>query len=455
MSHDRLPPHSIEAEQALLGSILLGGPMDEIMDVVPVEAFYDLRHQEVYGALRQLFAESKPMNTVSLYEHLKAAAIVDRCGGLAYVSSLPDTSPSGQNAQYYVEVIMGHYARRKAIQASTGIIDLAFNDGLIKTPDFIDRVEKSIMGIGSHLHTKAERTIKELVRGAIDTIEEWHSNKGSVAGLKTGYTDLDRMTMGLKAGNMIVVAGRPAVGKTTLALNIMDYIAVDLQQPSGLFSLEMTDAELVLRVLCSRGRVVLKNIEEGFLAERDFPKLIGAAGKLSNAPIYIDDTPGLSILQIRSRARRWKQRHGIKFLVIDYLQLVHAVEHRDKREREVAEVSLGIKELAKELSIPVLVLSQLNRSSEREGRKPMLSDLRESGAIEQDADLVAFLYKDPGDDDDPDSDVIPVKLRIEKQRSGPTGQINLVFFRSISRFETASKVDESDMPATRQGDNIP
>lgn len=452
---DRLPPHSIEAEQGLLGSMLMdGADLSEILETVPGSAFYDLRHQEIYQAMRLLHTENKPINTVSLMEALKETVGIDKAGGLQYIASLPDCAPSGYNAPWYVETILGHHTRRRAIQAAVGIMALSYDSNGISNAEFVDSVEKSIMSIGQQANTKKERTIKELVQGAINTIEEWHAQPGAVVGLKTGYVDMDQMTNGLKPGNMIVIAGRPSVGKTTLAMNILEYVTVDLKQPAGLFSLEMADEELVMRLLCARGRVVLSNLQNGFDSERDCVKLTGAAGKIANAPIYLDDTPGLSILQIRSRARKWKQRHGIQFLAIDYLQLVHSANRRDKREREVAEVSLGIKELAKELAIPVLVLSQLNRSMEREGRRPMLSDLRESGAIEQDADLVAFLYRETHEDDDTDADVVPVKLRIEKQRNGPTGTINLTFFRSISRFEPAAKVDDDDIP-TKQGENIP
>jgi replicative DNA helicase len=267
------------------------------------------------------------------------------------------------------------------------------------------------------------------------------------------------MTSGLHGGEMIVIAARPSMGKTSLAMNIAEHVSCDINLPVGVFSLEMTSESLVLRMLCSRSRVNLRAIRDGFLAERDFPKLTSAAGKLANAPLFIDDTPALSILQLRAKARRMWQQYGIKLFVVDYLQLLHSTARRaDNRQQEIADISNGIKALAKELDVPVIVLSQLNREVEREkGRKPRMADLRESGAIEQDADLIGLLYKadpenrkkaatDDDEDDGRQQDSIPVNLLIAKQRNGPTGDVNLTFLRSITRFENAAKISNDDIP---------
>jgi len=273
-----------------------------------------------------------------------------------------------------------------------------------------------------------------------------------LTGIGTGFADLDKMTSGLHEGEMIVIAARPSMGKTSLAMNIADTVAVDQRLPVGVFSLEMTAEALVLRMLCSRSRVNLRHITSGFLANQDFPKLTGAAGKLANAPLFIDDSAGLSILQLRAKARRMAQQYGIKLFVIDYLQLLHSTARRaENRQQEIADISNGIKALAKELKVPVIVLSQLNRELEKDkNRKPRLSDLRESGAIEQDADLVALLYKPSGGDDDdgggPEQDAEPVNLLIAKQRNGPTGDVNLTFLKSYTRFESAAKISGDDLP---------
>jgi replicative DNA helicase len=263
------------------------------------------------------------------------------------------------------------------------------------------------------------------------------------------------MTSGLHGGEMIVIAARPSMGKTSLAMNIAEHVAIELRLPVGVFSLEMTSESLVLRMLCSRSRVNLRNVREGFLAERDFPKLTGSAGKLASAPLFIDDSSGLSILQLRAKARRMAQQYGIKLFVVDYLQLLHSTARRaENRQQEIADISSGIKSLAKELNVPIVILSQLNREIEREkGRPPRLSDLRESGAIEQDADVVGLLYepKSGGDDDEggassAEKDALSINLLLAKQRNGPTGDVELTFLKSYTRFESKAKVSDEDVP---------
>jgi replicative DNA helicase len=275
-----------------------------------------------------------------------------------------------------------------------------------------------------------------------------------LTGIATGFNDLDKMTSGLHGGEMVVIAARPSMGKTSLAMNVAEHVAIDQRLPVGVFSLEMTSESLVLRMLCSRSRVNMRNVRDGFLAERDFPKLTGAAGKLAGAPLFIDDSSGLSILQLRAKARRMHQQYGIKLFIIDYLQLLHSTARRaDNRQQEIADISNGLKALAKELSVPVIVLSQLNRELEREkNRKPRMSDLRESGAIEQDADLIGLLYKPNADDEEgggavpANDEAVPVNLLIAKQRNGPTGDVNLTFLKSFTRFESAAKVSDEDVP---------
>jgi len=276
-----------------------------------------------------------------------------------------------------------------------------------------------------------------------------------LTGVGTGFVDLDKMTSGLHPGEMIVVAARPSMGKTSLAMNIAEHVAIEEKLPVGVFSLEMTSESLVLRMLCSLSRVNLRNVREGFLAERDFPKLTGAAGRLAGAPLFTDDSSGLSILQLRAKARRMVQQYGIKLFVIDYLQLLHSTARRaENRQQEIADISNGIKSLAKELSVPVIVLSQLNRELEKDkSRKPQLSDLRESGAIEQDADVVCLLYKPSREEEEggagEEQDALPVNLLIAKQRNGPTGDIHLTFLKSYTRFESAAKFSDDDVPGEK------
>jgi len=321
----------------------------------------------------------------------------------------------------------------------------------------MDEVERDVLQISESRVQTQSTTIKQLIHQAINTIEQFHARQGQLSGIATGFTDLDKMTSGLHPGEMVVIAARPSIGKTSLAMNMAEHAAVEQKMPVGVFSLEMTAESLVLRLLCSRARVNLRNIRDGFLSERDFVKLTTAAGHLSGCPLFIDDTSGLSILQLRAKARRLHQQHGIKLFVIDYLQLLHSTARRaENRQQEIADISGGIKALAKELKVPVIVLSQLNRDFEKDkSRKPNMSDLRESGSIEQDADLVGLLYRaDPEDptrrreseDEALSQDVIPVNLLVAKQRNGPTGDVHLVFQRSMTRFESAAKVSDEEVP---------
>jgi len=338
------------------------------------------------------------------------------------------------------------------IQTCTGVVGRVYeHEGQVD--ELLDEVERDVLRISEERVEPSTRTIKDLVHKAINTVEEFHQRKGLLTGISTGYPDLDALTSGLHGGEMVVIAARPSMGKTSLAINIAEHVALQQRLPVGVFSLEMTAESLVLRLLCSLARVNMRDMREGFLAERDFPKLTSAAGKLSAAPLFIDDSPGLSILQLRARARRMVQQHGIKLFVVDYLQLLHSTAKRaENRQQEIADISNGIKALAKELAVPVVVLSQLNRDVEKErNRKPRLSDLRESGAIEQDADLVALLYKpNSGEDDEggarEEPEAVAVNLLIAKQRNGPQGEVNLTFLKGYTRFESVAKVNAEDLP---------
>jgi replicative DNA helicase len=340
------------------------------------------------------------------------------------------------------------------IYVCTGVVGRVYDyEGEIDA--LMDEVERDILRISESRVQSHTSTIKELVKKAISTIEDFHQRQGMLTGVGTGFTDFDKMTTGLHGGEMIVFAARPSMGKTSLAMNIAEHVAIDERLPVGVFSLEMTSDSLVLRMLCSRSRVNMRNVRDGFLAERDFPKLTGAAGKLANSPLFIDDSSGLSILQLRAKARRMHQQYGIKLFVIDYLQLLHSTARRaENRQQEIADISSGIKSLAKELNVPIIVLSQLNRELEREkNRKPRLSDLRESGAIEQDADVVGLLYKPSSGDDEEggggggsEEEAVAVNLLIAKQRNGPTGDVNLTFLKPFTRFESAAKVSDEDVP---------
>jgi replicative DNA helicase len=467
---DRLPPHSLEAEQGVLGCVLLSPQpcLGESMEVLKAnaEVFYDLRHQTIYRMLIEMADRQQAIDIITLQQRLKDTQPVDEkgrpkegnllemVGGLAYVASLPDTVPSAANLGYYANIVYEKYLLRRLIQTCTDVIGRLYDyEGEVDV--LMDEVESQILRISEARVEGGTVQMKELVHSAIGKIEKLHADQGMLSGLPTGFQDLDKLTSGLHGGEMIVIAARPSVGKTSLAMNVAEHVAVDLRVPVGVFSLEMTAESLVMRLLCSRARVNLRSVREGFLAERDFPKLTGAAGKLAGAPLFIDDTSGLSILQLRAKARRLAQQHGIKLFVIDYLQLLHSTSRRaDNRQQEISDISNGVKALAKELNVPVIVLSQLNRDVEKRGagEAPRLSDLRESGAIEQDADLVGLLYRDSKGKDDEDAgrdfeeEAMAVKLYIAKQRNGPTGEVNLTFLKSFTRFENAAKISEDDVP---------
>src|ERR1051325_3425413 len=439
---DRLPPHSMEAEQGVLGCVLLspGDCMGICIEKFKAgsDVYYDLRHRSIYELLVDMYERKEAIDLVTVQQRLKDRNQLDAVGGLAYLSALPDAVPSAANLTYYIDIVREKHLLRRMIQTCTGVGGRVYDhEGEVDA--LLDEVERDVLRISEDRVEASTRTIKDLVKRAIGTIEEFHQRQGMLTGIGSGFADLDKMTSGFHGGEMIVIAARPSMGKTSLAMNIAEHVAVEQKLPVGVFSLEMTAESLVLRMLCSRSRVNLRSVRDGFLAERDFPKLTGAAGKLANAPLFIDDSSGLSILQLRAKARRMAQQYGIKLFVIDYLQLLHSTARRaENRQQEIADISSGVKSLAKELGVPVIVLSQLNRELEKDkNRKPRMSDLRESGAIEQDADVVGLLYKPSGGDDEDsaggggeEQDAVPVNLLIAKQRNGPPGDVNLTFLKS-------------------------
>jgi replicative DNA helicase len=446
----------MESEQGILGCILLS-PKDCIVDCIRKfgeneRVFYDLRHQLLYRTMVEMWNDIEPIDLITLQQTLKDRKQLEDIGGLAYLCTLPDATPAATNLDYYLDIVWEKYILRKVVQTCTGIVGQVFDyEGEVDA--LLDEVETDILKIGMERRTKAMLSIRELVQRAVGRIEQYHQNQGALTGISTGFHDFDKMTAGMHGGEMIVIAGRPSMGKTSLAMNIADHVAVELKLPVGVFSLEMTADQLTERMICSRARVNLKNIREGFLTERDFPRLTGAASKIASAPLHIDDTSGLSILQLRARARQMWQSYGIKMFVIDYLGLLHTTNRKAKnRQEEVSDVSDGIKALAKELDLPIIVLVQLNREVEKrgDGARPRLSDLRESGSVEQNADLVGLLFrekkKDGDESEDAEQDALPVTLYIGKQRNGPTGDVDLTFLKQFTRFESAAKVDAQDMP---------
>ncbi len=437
----RALPHSLEAEQGLLGSMLIAPQevMDDCAQRISAEAFYQPTHQTIFALLIELWDKQQPADLITLTQALRERKQLDAVGGAAYITSLIDFTPTAANASYYLDIVREKYTLRRIIATCTTCASRAYDDnGEVNI--LLDEVEREVLAINED-RVKEVPKMKDQVMEAIETIEKLYERRGAITGLPTGFAELDRMTSGLHGAEMIVIAARPSMGKTALAMNIAEHVAIVAKHPVAIFSLEMSSQQLVQRLLCSRARVNLQKVRDGFLSERDFPNLTNAASKLADSDIFIDDTSGLSILELRAKARRLKQKHNIELIVVDYLQLLRSPSRRaqDNRQLEIAEISSGLKALSKELNIPIIVLAQLNRNPEaRAGGKPRLSDLRESGSIEQDADLVALLVRSEyyaEDEEAKEETRGEAELIIAKQRNGPVGEVKLTFLKEYTRFE--------------------
>src|SRR5436190_2431871 len=442
----RTPPHSVEAEQGVLGSMLIS-PRDtigECVEKINEEYFYVPAHQTIYSVLVELWNAGQAIDLISFTQVLRDRNLLEGVGGAAFVTSLFTFVPTAANVQYYREIVRDKYILREIIAAATESVRRAYEEQ-DEVNNLLDEVEQRIFAVGEDRFKGQTLTMKDQVMEAIESIEKLYERKGGITGVSTGFVEFDRMTSGMHGAEMIVIAGRPSMGKTALAMNIAEHVAVNEKLPVGVFSLEMSSQQLVQRLLCSRARVNLQKVRDGFLAERDFPSLTAAASKLAEAQIFIDDSAALSILELRAKARRLKAQKDIKLIVVDYLQLLRSTTRRaqDNRQLEISEISSGLKGLAKELKVPVLVLAQLNRQPEaRTGGKPRLSDLRESGSIEQDADLVGLLVRPEIYEEDEDARAEKAgeaELIIAKQRNGPVGEIALTFLKEFTRFEDRAR----------------
>lgn len=441
---DRLPPHSIEAEQGTLGCALLA-PLECLPDLVEKlkaggEEFYDLRHKSIYSVLVEMWDKKLPIDLITIQQRLKDKNMLEGVGGLSYLASLPDCVPSAANMMYYVVILKEKYVLRRMVATCTGIVGKAYEyQGEVdKLLDECDADFKQTIDYAQAV--AAEKTIKDFVVGAMDNIDRIHVSKDGIIGLTTGIADLDKATGGLLPATLIYLAARPSVGKSSLAMNIVEHLAVDQKIPVGVFSLEMTGESLIQRMIASRARVAIRKMKDS-----DIPKTVSAASQIKNSPIYIDETPGINVLRLKAKARRWHQDHGIKLLVVDYIQLVTTSDRNaGNREQEVANISKGFQSLSRELKIPVLVLAQLNRQVEgRQSNKPRSSDLRESGGLEQDADLVWLLWRVKEGEDDKSNPTTAVNLTLGKQRNDEIQDIQLVFFKGWTRFQMATKPNDN------------
>ncbi|HVF70221.1 MAG TPA: replicative DNA helicase [Chthoniobacterales bacterium] len=442
----RTLPHSIEAEQGVLGSMLIS-PRDiiaECVEKINENYFYVPAHQTIYLVLVELWNAGQGIDLITFTQVLRDRNLLETVGGASAVTSLFTFVPTAANVTYYLEIVRDKYILREIIAACTESVRRSFEEQ-DEVNNLLDEVEQKIFSVGEDRFKGQVLTMKDQVMEAIEAIEQLYERRGGITGISTGFAELDRMTNGLHEAEMIVIAARPSMGKTALAMNIAEHVAINEKLPVAVFSLEMSSQQLVQRLLCSRARVNLQKVRDGFLAERDFPSLTAAASKLAEAQIFIDDSASLSILELRAKARRLKAQKDIKLIVVDYLQLLRSTTRRaqDNRQLEISEISSGLKGLAKELKVPLVVLAQLNRQPEaRTGGKPRLSDLRESGSIEQDADLVGLLVRPEIYEEDEDARAEKAgeaELIIAKQRNGPVGEIALTFLKEFTRFEDRAR----------------
>ena len=442
----RTPPHSVEAEQGVLGSMLIS-PQETIAECVEKineEYFYVPAHRTIYDVLVDLWNTRQGIDLITFTQVLRDRNLLDSVGGAAFVTNLFTFVPTAANVQYYLEIVRDKYILRQIISAATESVRRAYEEQE-EVDSLLDEVEQKIFDVGEDRFKGQMLSMKDHAMQAIETIEKLYERKGSITGISTGFVEFDRMTSGLHPSEMVVIAARPSMGKTALAMNIAEYVAINEKLSVGVFSLEMSSQQLVQRLLCSRARVNLQRVRDGFLGERDFPSLTAAASKLAEARMFIDDSASLSILELRAKARRLKAQQDVSLIIVDYLQLLRSTSRRaqDNRQLEISEISAGLKALAKDLKIPVIVVAQLNRQPEqRTGGKPRLSDLRESGSIEQDADLVGLLVRPELYEEDEEARVEKAgeaELIIAKQRNGPVGEIPLTFLKEYTRFETRAR----------------
>jgi len=433
------PPHSVEAEQSVLGALLIDGlAWDQVADVVRAEDFYRPDHRLIFDAFAQLVASGRPLDVITVSEQLERRGRLVDAGGLAYLGTLARDTPTAANARSYALIVHERALLRRLLEAGRQIASSVFSDEGLAARELVDRAEALVFDIaeqGARGRDGAVR-VATLLPPLIDKIDEWHSNPGKLRGLATGFTDFDRMTGGLRPGDLVVVAGRPSMGKTTLAVNMAEFAAVspDVRASVAIFSMEMPSEQLVTRMLSSIGHVPLNSIRTGHISDDDWVRITAATSQLSDAKLFIDESPGLTPTELRARARRIKREHGLGLVVVDYLQLMQVPGSKENRATEIAEISRGLKALAKELQVPVIALSQLNRGVEqRQEKKPVMSDLRESGAIEQDSDMILLIYRDEIYDKNTTKKGV-AEIDLAKHRNGETGTFLLTFQGQYTRF---------------------
>lgn len=443
---EKIPPQSRDAEISVLGAMLFEEQaLVKAIELLRPFFFYDDNHRKIFEAMQALFEKNQPVDLVSVAEELKRRKQLEDVNGVSYLTFLTTQVPTAAHIEHYAKIVKEKALLRKLIQSATQIVQESF-DYENDVVNLIDRAEQAIFDISQdHIENKFI-LMKDIIHSSMETIDKLYQRKEHVTGVATGFHEFDIRTAGLQPSDLIVVAGRPSMGKSALATGICEHVAVTLKKPVAVFSLEMSKEQLVQRMLCSHARVDAQKVRTGYLSHQDWPKLTSAAGKLSEAPIFIDDTPGQTVLEVRAKARRLKMQHQIELVIVDYMQLMQGLGGSESRQQEISEISRSLKALARELRVPVIAVSQLSRAVEsRTGNRPQLSDLRESGAIEQDADVVVLLFREeyyhPTEENKNKAEAI-----IAKQRNGPTGSVELLFLKELTRFDNP-EFHRSEEPA--------
>jgi len=438
---EKLSPQNLEAEMAVLGSLL----MDE--DAISVSAesltrdsFYKDAHKKIFEVIIELYNANRAVDIITLTDELKRKGILEEIGGVSFLTGLANSVPTAANISHYVKIVKEKNILRTLINNATKIVSLCYgSEGNID--QVVDNAEQLVFEVSDKRHGGGYIPLKEIIKNSIETIDRLYQKKEHVTGIPTGYIDFDLKTSGLQASDLIVVAGRPSMGKSAFALGISEYAGIIEKAPTAIFSLEMSKEQLVQRMLCAHAKVDAHKVRTGYLSTSDWPRLTAAAGKLSEAPIFIDDTPAISVMELRAKARRLKAHHDIQLIILDYMQLMRGSSNIENRQQEISEISRSLKALARELSVPVLAISQLSRAVEsRTDHRPQLSDLRESGAIEQDADVVVLILREEYYNPTPDNQGT-AEIIIAKQRNGPVGSMKLTFIKEYTRFENIARIE--------------
>lgn len=439
---ERMPPASVEAEQAVLGAMLLKpDAVTTAAEELTADDFYRETHRLIFEAMMDLKERTEPVDLVTLTEQLKKADKLTKIGGIPALSLIANSVPTAANVQYHARIVREKAQLRSLIHAATEIAGAAYEDAE-DVEDIMDSAEKRILEVASGKRSKDFVPLQDILLNTLEQIEARYSNKGSITGLPTGFTELDHLTAGLQKSDLILVAARPSMGKTAFTLNIAAHVVLRAKEPVAFFSLEMSKEQLVQRLICSEGRIDSQRLRVGELEDKEWGDLIDTANRLSAAPLYIDDTPGITVMELRSKARRLKAEQGLSLIIIDYLQLMQGRTSKsgDNRQQEISEISRSLKALARELNVPVVALSQLSRSVEsRQIKRPMLSDLRESGSLEQDADIVMFLYREDYYDPETENKNI-TEVIIAKHRNGPVDTVELTFLKQFTKFGNLSRM---------------